>query len=149
MSADQASDAISLARSVTRRMTAADKVLPALGIVIDDVGPGHATASMTVSETMINGVGIAHGGFIFVLADCAFAVACNSYGVESVAGSCEIEFLQPAHLGERLRATATERRRIGRRGIYDVTVGSDSGAAIAEFRGHSREFSLRDSAGGR
>lgn len=146
MSADQARDAISLARSVTQRMIAGDKVLPALGIVIDDVGPGHATASMTVTETMINGVGIAHGGFIFVLADCAFAVACNSYGLDSVAASCEIEFLQPGRRGERLSATAVERRRIGRRGIYDVAVVSDSGAAIAEFRGHSRAFSPRDRA---
>ncbi len=101
---------------------------------------------MTVTETMINGVGIAHGGFIFLLADSAFAVACNSYGVDSVARSCEIEFLQPARLGERLRATAVERRRLGRRGIYDVSVVGESGQAIAEFRGHSRSYSPRERA---
>ncbi len=117
----------------------------ALGIAIDDVGPGHATVSMTVTEMMINGVGIAHGGFIFTLADTAFAVACNSHGVASVARSCEIEFLRPARLGERLRATAVERRRLGRRGIYDVAVLSESGAAIAELRGHSSGLRLASS----
>jgi acyl-CoA thioesterase len=101
---------------------------------------------MTVTEMMINGVGIAHGGFIFVLADSAFAVACNSYGVDAVSRSCEIEFLQPARLGERLRATAVERRRLGRQGIYDVSVVGESGRAIAEFRGHSRSYSPRDRA---
>ncbi len=146
MSADQAHDATSLARSVAQRMMEADKVTPALGIVIDDVGPGQATASMTITETMINGVGIAHGGFIFLLADSAFAVACNSYGVDTVSRSCEIEFLQPARLGERLRATAVERRRLGRQGIYDVSVSSESGEAIAEFRGHSRSYSPREHA---
>jgi acyl-CoA thioesterase len=142
-------DPISLARSAAQRITEADKVIPLLGIVIDDVGPGQATASMTITETMINGIGIVHGGLIFLLADTAFAVACNSHGVAAVARSGEIEFLQPARLGERLRATAVERRRLARGGIYDVAVTSESGTAIAEFRGHSRNSRPRDQDGQR
>jgi acyl-CoA thioesterase len=101
------------------------------------MGPGSATVSMVVSKSMLNGAGIANGGVIFTLADFAFAVACNSYEELAVARAAEIEFLRPAHAGERLRASAVERRRIGRRGIYDVSVVSaGTGEAIAEFRGH-------------
>ncbi|MDF2435564.1 MAG: acyl-CoA thioesterase [Mucilaginibacter sp.] len=141
MSAERdADDPVALARAVAARMMRADRVAPSLGIEVEEVGPGYATAAMTVSATMINGVGILHGGYTFLLADCAFALACNSYGVDTVSRSCDIEFLAPARVGDRLRASATERHRHGRRGIYDVVVRRTDGTAIAEFRGHSSSF---------
>jgi acyl-CoA thioesterase len=88
---------------------------------------------------MINGHAIAHGGYLFMLADIAFGYACNGYGPAAVARSGHIEFLAPAHEGDVLEAVATERARDGRNGIYDVTVRRPvDGARIAEFRGHSR-----------
>jgi len=105
-------------------------------IALDDVGPGTATMRMRVTESMVNGHGIAHGGFIFLLADAAFAYACNSYGPVTVAQTAQVTFLQPANVDDELTAQATERVRSGRNGIYDVTV-TRNGVVIAEFRGHS------------
>jgi len=108
-----------------------------LGIQIDDVAPGHATARMVVRDTMINGHNICHGGYVFLLADTAFAFACNTYGPVTVAAACDIAFLGSAHLGDELIAQAIERHRASRSGIYDVTV-RRADTVIAEFRGHSR-----------
>ena len=108
-----------------------------LGIQIDHVAPGQATARMVVRNTMINGHNICHGGYVFLLADTAFAFACNTHGPVTVAAACDIAFLGPAHLGDELIAQATERHRAGRSGIYDVTVRRAT-TVIAEFRGHSR-----------
>ena len=102
-----------------------------------EVAPGRATLAMTLSDAMLNGHDIAHGGFIFTLADSAFAFACNSYGERTVAVHCSISFIKPAARGDRLIATAREVSRVGRSGIYDVSI-SANGTVIAEFRGHSR-----------
>jgi acyl-CoA thioesterase len=122
--------------SVTR-MLAADAASRALGIVVHDVAPGAATATMTIREDMVNGHGITHGAFVFAVADTAFACACNSHGRPTVAAAADITFVAPSHAGDVLEARAVERARFGRSGIYDVTVrrGED---VIAEFRGTSR-----------
>ncbi len=104
---------------------------------ITDIRAGSATLAMTVKPQMVNGHGIAHGGFIFTLADSAFAFACNSHNERAVAAQGNITFVKPGKLGDRLVATATEISRAGRSGIYDVRV-SVGDTAIAEFRGHSR-----------
>lgn len=119
-------------------MWAADKASQRLGMRIDSVGPGTATLSMLIGKSMVNGHGTCHGGFIFLLADSAFAFACNSHNQKTVAQNCQIAFVAPGQLGMRLIAEACERHRSGRSGIYDVTVRSETGALIAEFRGFSR-----------
>jgi acyl-CoA thioesterase len=108
-----------------------------LGMTLVEASPGSATVRMTVTDTMVNGHAIAHGGYVFLLADTAFACACNSHGPVTVAAGADITFVTTAHLGDVLEATATERVTYGRSGIYDVTVtrGPD---VIAEFRGRSR-----------
>ncbi|MFN3744986.1 MAG: hydroxyphenylacetyl-CoA thioesterase PaaI [Hyphomicrobiaceae bacterium] len=105
---------------------------------IADVGPGRATLTMTVTEAMTNGHGMCHGGFIFTLADSAFAFACNAYNQRTVAQHCDVTFLRPARLGDQLMAECIERARAGRGGIYDVSVRTSDGTLIAEFRGRSR-----------
>jgi len=125
------------AERAARTMWASDHASQGLGIEIVSVGPGVATLSMTVGESMVNGHGAAHGGFIFALADSAFAFACNSYGETTVAAHCSISFVKPGRRGDRLLASAREISRSGRSGIYDVTVSRD-GETLAEFRGHSR-----------
>jgi acyl-CoA thioesterase len=119
-------------------MYARDRASAHLGIRIGDVAPGRATARMTVTETMINGHDICHGGYVFLLADTAFAFACNTYDRRTVAAGGEISFLAPVHLGDELVADAVERVRTGRTGIYDVTVRCGD-QVVAEFRGRSRE----------
>jgi acyl-CoA thioesterase len=120
-------------------MSASDRASRGLGMTLDDVGPGHATVSMTVTGNMVNGHAIGHGGYTFTLADSAFAFACNSYNRSTVAAGAEIRFRRPTHLGDRLVATATERSRDGRDGVYDVlvTVGDE---VVAVFVGRSKEI---------
>ena len=122
---------------LARAMFDADQASRRLGIEIDELSPGRAVARMTISEAMINGHGIAHGGYVFLLADTAFALACNSFGERTVARACDIVFLRAAREGEVLRATAAQRTQAGRSGVYDVTVRRDNGEVVAEFRGQS------------
>jgi acyl-CoA thioesterase len=115
---------------------------------LDEVHPGHAVVRMKVTETMLNGHAICHGGYVFALADSAFAFACNTYGEQVVAAGADVTFLRPVGLGDELVAVADERSRHGRSGIYDVTVSRRSdGAVVAEFRGRSR--SVREPVAGR
>ena len=131
-------DPQALAEACARAMWAEDQASQGLGMTIERVAPGEAVLSMAVTERMVNGHKICHGGFIFTLADSAFAFACNSYDQRTVAQHCAVTFLAPARLGEVLRAHAVEVFRGGRSGIYDITVTDGTGAVIAEFRGHSR-----------
>lgn len=131
-------DPLALAHASAAAMWAVDRASQGLGMCIEAVGPGHARLSMAVTERMVNGHGICHGGFIFALADSAFAFACNSHGERMVAQHCAITFLKPVHLGETLSAEAAERSRVGRSGIYDIRVSRQGNETVAEFRGHSR-----------
>lgn len=128
------------AEECARAMYAADDASRGLGIEIEGVEPGRATARMHVAATMVNGHGICHGGYVFLLADTAFAFACNTYGIVTVAAGADIVFVSPARAGEELVAEARERVRSGRSGVYDVTVRREDGSVVAEFRGLSREL---------
>ncbi|HEY7086126.1 MAG TPA: hydroxyphenylacetyl-CoA thioesterase PaaI [Hyphomicrobiaceae bacterium] len=134
------SDATEMARACADAMWADDKASRAMGMQIEKVGPGFAVLSMSVATDMANGHGLCHGGYIFSLADSALAFACNSHNQRHVAQHCQISYLAPAHLGMRLLAEARERYRGERSGIYDVTVRTETGETIAEFRGHSRSI---------
>lgn len=120
-------------------MWADDRASQGLGMRIRDVGPGRATLEMTVGAQMVNGHGIGHGGFTFALADSAFAFACNSYNRRTVAHECEIRYLAPTRLDDRLVAEAVERSREGRDGVYDVTVRC-ADTVVAQFLGRSKEI---------
>ena len=126
-----------LARACADAMWKEDDASQGLGMKILEVKAGEATLSMTIQPQMVNGHGIAHGGFIFLLADSAFAFACNSRNERTVAAQCDIAFIRPVRLGDRLVATAREISKTGRSGIYDVRVAADD-AVVAELRGHSR-----------
>ncbi|HEV7627951.1 MAG TPA: hydroxyphenylacetyl-CoA thioesterase PaaI [Streptomyces sp.] len=118
-------------------MFAADRASQDLGITLLAAEEGSAELRMTVTAAMVNGHGIAHGGYLFLFADTAFACACNSHGPVTVASGGDISFVRPAREGDALTAFAEERTRYGRSGIYDVTILRDS-EVIAEFRGRSR-----------
>ena len=128
----------SLARRCADAMWAADNASRALGMELIAIGPGRATITMPIGAEMTNGHGMCHGGYIFTLADSAFAFACNSYNQNAVAQHCAVTFIRPGKRGDTLTAVAVERSRSGRSGIYDVTVTGSDGKVIAEFRGHSR-----------
>ena len=128
------------ARKCADVMFGKDTASAGLGMTIDAVSPGGAVLSMSVRDDMLNGHGICHGGFIFTLADSAFAFACNSYNQLTVAQQNQITYLSPGQLGERLTATAREVSRSGRSGVYDVTVTGADGRTVALFRGLSRSI---------
>ena len=119
-------------------MWANDRASKWLGMSLDAIGPGTATMSFTVQDHHLNGHSICHGGYIFTLADSAFAFACNSYNENTVAQQDQITYLSPGRAGERLTATATETSKTGRSGIYDITVTGEDGRKVAVFRGLSR-----------
>ena len=115
-----------------------DAASKGLGIVLERVSPGEADVSLIVKARHLNGHHICHGGFIFTLADTAFAFACNTYNQAAVAHQNSITFTHSGRLGAKLTAYAKEISRQGRSGIYDVKVDDDEGVTIAHFRGHSR-----------
>jgi len=118
-------------------MFAADQAARGLGMELVHTGHGTAVVRMRIAMQMLNGHAIAHGGYVFMLADTAFACACNSDGQATVAAGADISYLAPVREGDVLTATATQRARYGRSGIYDVTVRRGE-ETVAEFRGRSR-----------
>lgn len=132
-------DAHRLARESSAAMVATDAAARSTGIGVSAVGPGSATATLTVAEQHVNGHGVCHGGVLFLLADTAMAHACNSYGTSTVASGADIAFLRPAALGDELTADAVERSLAGRSGLYDVSVRTADGTVVAEFRGRTRQ----------
>ncbi len=127
-----------IAEKSAEAMLANDAATKHLGMEILSIAPGQATITMTVEKTMTNGHDTCHGGFIFTLADSAFAFACNSYNQNAVAQHCSVSYLAPGFEGDVLTATAKENVVSGRSGIYDIRVENQKGQHIAEFRGHSR-----------
>jgi acyl-CoA thioesterase len=134
-------DAQRRAELAVAAMWAEDQASQGLGMTLVEVSPGRARMRMTVTAAMVNGHGICHGGFVFALADSAFAFACNSHNRSTVAQAADVVFVAPARLGDVLEAEADERTLFGRNGIYDVTVrDTGTGAVVAEFRGRSRRI---------
>jgi acyl-CoA thioesterase len=130
-----------VARHSAEVMLASDAASRALRIELLEVTPGRARMRMRVAETMVNGHDIAHGGLVFALADSAFAVACNSHGVVTVASGADVTFVAPGRLGDVLVAEAVEHTVFGRSGLTDVTVTrEDDGGVVALFRGRSRSL---------
>ena len=137
MSDSMAHDAHAIAEAVKLGMFMDDAASRGLGMHIDAVGPGYARISMTVRPDMLNGFKICHGGFITTLADSAFAFACNSYNEVTVASGIVVDFLAPAHEGDRLTAECHEVARTGRTGVYDIKVTDQDAKAVMVMRGRS------------
>ena len=129
-----------LASKIANSMLAAEGTGPAWGIEIEEAREGYARIRMALRPDMLNGHGIAHGGMIFSLADTAFAYACNSRNLRTVAAQASIVFLDAAREGEVLVAEAEEQALVGRSGVYNVSVRTEGGRAIAEFQGFSRSI---------
>lgn len=126
-----------LAQACADAMFSRDQATQGLGIRLLDAGAGRAQLNMPVRADMIQGHGTCHGGFLFALADSAFAFACNSYDEATVALGCSIDYVAPALCGDLLTATAREQSRKGRTGLYDVRIENQRGELIALFHGKS------------
>jgi acyl-CoA thioesterase len=134
---ERESNAQQLAERVATRMFESDRASQALGMRIIGIAPGHAEMTMTVRDDMVNGHGICHGGYVFLLADSTFAFACNSHNRNTVAQGCSIDYLAPVRVGDVLHAVGIERSLTGRTGVYDIEVRNQHGKTIALFRGKS------------
>ena len=138
MADEPGGDPDEIATRTAQAMLRADAAARGVGVRLLDVGRGRARVGMTVEARHVNGHGICHGGFLFLLADAALAYASNSYGTSAVAAGADIAFLRPVPLGAELVADAVERAKTGRSGLYDVTVRA-GGETVAEFRGRTRQ----------
>jgi acyl-CoA thioesterase len=136
----QDQNAQALAELAGRTMFERDPASQALGMVLAEIRPGYARMTMTVRADMLNGHATCHGGYIFMLADSAFAFACNSHNLSTVGAGCTIDYLVPSRAGDVLVAEATEQALQGKTGVYDVTVKTADGRTIALFRGKSHRI---------
>lgn len=134
-------DAQALAEAAGDAMYSRDAASQGLGMKLLEIRPGYARMSMPVRADMLNGHQTCHGGFIFALADSAFAFACNSHNHNTVGAGCTIDYLAPGRLDDLLTAEAVERTLVGKTGIYDVTVTDQEGRILATFRGKSHRVS--------
>lgn len=134
-------DPQALAELAGKVMFERDPTSQALGMTLDEIRPGYARMSMLVRGDMLNGHGTCHGGYIFTLADSAFAFACNSHNHAAVGAGCTIDYLAPGREGDRLTAEAVEQAQLGRTGVYDIVVTNQEGRKIALFRGRSHRVS--------
>jgi acyl-CoA thioesterase len=132
-----------IAKHCAEAMWMNDTASQELGITIEVLGAGRARARLKVTRAMINGHDVCHGGYIFSLADTAFAFACNAYDRLTLAAGASIEFLRPVKEGDRLTAEASERYRGRKNGIYDVTVTNQDEEIVAIFRGRSHATERR------
>lgn len=137
----QIPNAQALAEATAKAMFERDEASKSLGMRIVKIGPGYAQLTMPVKPSMLNGHQTCHGGFIFALADSAFAFSCNSHNRNTVASGCTIDYLAPGRVGDILTAEAVEQSRAGRTGVYDVTVSNQDRIRIALFRGKSYQIS--------
>ncbi|MCH7510552.1 MAG: hydroxyphenylacetyl-CoA thioesterase PaaI [Proteobacteria bacterium] len=128
---------LELARACRDAMYAKDLASQALGIEVTIPEPGSAEARMNITAAMLNGFGICHGGYVFALADTAFAFACNAYDRVTVAAGASIDYLKPVHAGDALRADAREIHRGRRAGLYEVCVRNQDDVLVAVFQGRS------------
>lgn len=129
-----------LAELSVEAMLSSDPASTRLGMVVDEISPGFARVRMTVVAYMINSHNICHGGYVFTLADTAFAFACNTYNRVTVASGATIDFLAPVYLEDELSAVASEQALGGRTGVYDVVVTNQQGKNVAVFRGRSHRL---------
>jgi acyl-CoA thioesterase len=126
-----------LAKAAGKAMYDRDVASQAMGMTLDEIRPGYARMSMTIRADMLNGHLTCHGGYVFALADSAFAFACNSHNFNTVGAGCTIDYLAPGREGDVLTAEAIEQAVSGKSGIYDVKVTNQEGRMVALFRGKS------------
>ena len=141
MHSDLSGELQALAELAGKTMYERDPASQALGMLLDEIRPGYARMSMRVRGDMLNGHATCHGGYIFMLADSAFAFACNSHNFNTVGAGCTIDYLAPGREGDVLVAEAVEQALAGKTGVYDIKVTNQEGRTVALFRGKSHRVS--------
>lgn len=138
MQSNYSDDPQQIATQCADALWSSDTTSQQLGMQIKEITPGSSEITMVVTASMANGHGACHGGYLFTMADSAFAFACNTYNQRCVAQHCTISYLAPAFVGNKLTAKASEVSRVGRNGIYDVEIVNENDETLVHFRGYSR-----------
>jgi acyl-CoA thioesterase len=128
---------------ITAGMMGKDNFSRWLGLHIDETGPGYCRLHYRITEEMLNGFGIVHGGVLFSAADSAFAFACNSHGTVTLALDASISFARPARSGDLIFVDAREVHLGNKTGIYEVRTTNEAGQLVALFKGTAYRTSQR------
>lgn len=120
---------------VVNRMMQNDAFSRWLGIEVLEIREGYSKTRMTVRDEMLNGLGVAHGGIAFSMADSTFAFACNNRNKLSLALDTSINFMKPVMPGDTLTAEAVEMHNGKSTGLYHVTIKNQHGHVVALFKG--------------
>ena len=106
-----------------------------LGIEIIEISKGYSQLKMTITEKMLNGFKIAHGGITYSLADSALAFASNAHGNKCISIETSISHTDSVKLGDILIATTKELSLTNKTGLYLVTISNQNNKEIAYFKG--------------
>ncbi len=101
-----------------------------LGICIQEIAPGRAVVTKTVTEEDVNPLGIPHGGLYFTMADTACGTAMATHGYAAVTVDASYHFLKSAAVGDTLRAESAEVRAGRSIGVYDVRITKQDGTLL-------------------
>jgi len=122
-------------QEVLEIMIKRDQFTKWMGLEIDKIDTGYCKLHYTVKQEMLNGFENIHGGVLFSAADSAFAFACNSHGIITVALDVSITFTRPAKEGEVLTVEATELHLGNKTGVYAIRTTNAEGQLVALFKG--------------
>lgn len=122
-------------REVFDIMIKRDRFSAWMGLEIDEVALGYCRLHFTVKDDMLNGFENIHGGVIFAASDSAFAFACNSHGIITVALDVSITYTKPAKAGDILFVEAKESHLGNRTGLYEIRTTNEAGELVAFFKG--------------
>ena len=120
---------------VLKIMLKKDRFTEWLGLQVIEIREGYCKLQYRVNEEMMNGFNSIHGGVLFAAADSAFAFACNSYGIITIALDVSISFTKPVKTGELLIVEAVEIFLGNKIGIYDIRTTNENAELVALFKG--------------
>ncbi len=111
-----------------------DPYMQLLGLRTRLLEPGKAVLETLVRPEHLNIHGSCHGGFLYSLADAAFALASNSHGTPAVALSTHMQYFKAVKAGEHLEAHASEENLGRRTATYRIEIRSGE-RVVALFTG--------------
>jgi acyl-CoA thioesterase len=112
----------SRAHDVTAAGPKKDEFAALLGIEVERLGPGRAVATLHTGGQHANPHGTVHGAVFYAVAGAAVAAAANDDDHSGIVSSVLVEYLQPAAVGDVLRAEIAKEVSTAREDIFTGTV---------------------------
>lgn len=108
-----------------------DPFAKTIGATLDELRPGYARMSLTVTPNLVGPHGKTHGGTVMSLAETALAAATHAYGNIHLALSVNVTFHNATTVGDTLTAEVNEQRAGGRIAGYNINVTDQNTTLIA------------------